>query len=66
MGRAPNHKKVRYSGKKTADIVCSQQYPDCPNVPNHNDCHTCPLWGTGLSKSYKEKETKTTEFPQRL
>jgi hypothetical protein len=63
MGRAPSHKKVRY-GPKTSynQAVCEQQFPECPTAPNQNDCHTCPLWGTGISKPYKEKEVgKETE-----
>lgn len=57
MGRAPSHKKVRYKAQKSEKLsVCAQQFPDCPITPNHNDCHTCPLWGTGISKPYKDQE----------
>lgn len=63
MGRAPSHKKVRYGAKTSyTKAVCEQQFPDCPETPNAETCTSCPLWGTGASKQYKEKElSKETE-----
>ncbi len=57
MGRAPSHKKARYGAKTTqTKTVCEQQFPDCPETPNHETCASCPLWGTGESKQYRYKE----------
>jgi len=59
MGRAPSHKKVRYKAQKSEkSVVCVQQYPECPITPNYGDCHTCPLFGSGNSEPYQEKEKK--------
>lgn len=56
MGRAPSHKTERYGAKVShKQVVCSKQFPECPETPNYNDCHTCPLWGTGISSTYKQK-----------
>ncbi len=58
MGRAPSHKNVRYGATPNhKQNVCSQQFPECPETPNHTDCHACPLWGTGASRAYQQKET---------
>ncbi len=62
MGRAPSHKKVRY-GPKTSygKTVCEKQFPECPETPSSDVCGNCPLWGSGVSKAYREKETEKEE-----
>jgi hypothetical protein len=41
--RALQAKNIEKEIRKN-NVNCKRQFPDCPDIPNENNCQICPHW----------------------